>query len=260
METAMDFEENTQTGQPLGRTGKRRRGSRMRQLSTGMLALVLVGSAVWRGAHAQSQIGPPPMPLAYEFIASPNFGERPANTPVNFMVLHSTVEPTTEGTIGIFLRPASQVSAHFVVGKDGRVVQMVPIEKRAWHAGVSTWDGVKDLNNVSVGIEMVNLNDGKDPYTEPQIQAVAGIIRFVRSRYLIPDDHIVSHAQIAIPPGRKSDPLGFDFDRIKLLAHVQPALPTPTNAPRSQRRPGSRQPDRFFDKVTANSIHKPTAP
>ena len=230
MEVTTNFEESTQTALAVQQGGKWRI-RRARKLATGLLALVLVGSAVWRGAHAQSQIGPPPMPLAYEFIASPNFGERPANTPVNFMVLHSTVEPTTEGTIGIFLNPARQVSAHFVVGKDGRVVQMVPIEKRAWHAGVSTWDGVKDLNNVSVGIEMVNLNDGKDPYTEPQIQAVAGIIRFVRSRYLIPDDHIVSHAQIAIPPGRKSDPLGFDFDRIKLLARVQPAAPAPANTP-----------------------------
>ena len=204
---------------------ERRLTRRARSYTMGLLALTLVGGAIWRGAHAQSQIGPPPMPLAYEFIPSPNFGERPANTPVNFVVLHSTVEPTTEGTIGIFLSPARQVSAHFVVGKDGRIVQMVPIEKRAWHAGVSTWDGVKDLNNVSVGIEMVNLNDGKDPYTEPQIQAVAGIIRFVRSRYLIPDDHIVSHAQIALPAGRKSDPVGFDFDRIKTLAHILPAAP-----------------------------------
>lgn len=216
--------------QSAGRSGGAARGIRARKLALKLLSVAAVGGVFWRVAHAQSQIGPPPMPLAYEFVASPNFGERPANTPVNFIVLHSTVEPTTEGTMGIFLNPARQVSAHFVVGKDGRVVQMVPIEKRAWHAGVSTWDGVKDLNNVSVGIEMVNLNDGKDPYTEPQIQAVAGIIRFVRSRYLIPDDHIVSHAQIAIPPGRKSDPLGFDFERIKALAHVMPAPPAPAPA------------------------------
>lgn len=234
--TAGSMEPGTERNVPKNATKKgigRKRRSRNQILS--LLALAVVGGAIWRGAHAQSQIGPPPMPLAYEFIPSPNFGERPINSPVNFIVLHATVEPTTEGTIGIFLNPARQVSAHFVVGKDGRVVQMVPIEKRAWHAGVSTWDGVKDINNVSVGIEMVNLNDGKDPFTEPQIQAVAGIIRFVRSRYLVPDEHIVSHAQIALPPGRKSDPLGFDFERIKTLAHVLPApaaaTPPVTSAP-----------------------------
>ncbi len=174
------------------------------------------------------------MPLAYEFIASPNFGERPVNSPINTIVLHATVEPTTEGTIGIFLSPARQVSAHFVVGRDGRIVQMVPIEKRAWHAGVSTWDGMKDINNVSVGIEMVNLNDGKDPYPDAQYQAVAGIIRFVRSRYLVPDEHIVSHEQIALPQGRKSDPVGFDFARIRALAHMMPtppAVPAPLPVP-----------------------------
>lgn len=179
----------------------------------GLLGLVLL-------MRAQPKETPvtPPMPLAYEYIASPNFNERPANTPITAVVLHSTVEPTTEGTINIFLNPASQVSAHFVVGRDGRVVQMVPLEKRAWHAGVSTLDGQGDLNNYSVGIEMVNLNDGKDPYPDAQVQAVAGIIRFLRAHYTITDDHIVSHAQIALPAGRKTDPAGFDFTRIRQLA------------------------------------------
>ena len=206
-------------------TRRRRRTSRNKRNAAigGLLAVLIVAGAAWRGAHAQQPTAPP-MPLAYEFIPSPNFGERPANANINTIVLHATVEPTTEGTIGIFLNRARQVSAHFVVGRDGRVVQMVPLEKRAWHAGVSTWDGMKDINNVSVGIEMVNLNDGKDPYPDAQYQAVAGIIRFVRSRYAVPDNHIVSHEQIAIPHGRKNDPVGFDFDRIKALARVSPSL------------------------------------
>jgi len=194
------------------------------------LTALCIAGLLWRAAHAQPPLGPAPMPLAYEFIPSPNFGERPINSPINSIVLHATVIPTTEGTIQRFLDPVAQVSAHFVVGREGRIVQMVPIEKRAWHAGVSTWDGMKDMNNVSVGIEMVNLNDGKDPYPDAQVQAVAGIIRFVRSRYLVPDEHIVSHAQVAIPQGRKSDPLGFDFDRIKALARLTPPAPVPPAA------------------------------
>ena len=157
-------------------------------------------------------------PFAYAFVPSPNVDDRPPGAEVNCVVLHATVEPTTEGTVKIFLDPARKVSAHFVVGKDGRVVQMVPVEKRAWHAGVSEWDKAPHVNDYSVGIEIVNLNDGRDPYPDAQLQAVAGIIRLLRSRYPIPDSRIVSHADIALPTGRKSDPKGLDFDLIRTMA------------------------------------------
>jgi N-acetyl-anhydromuramyl-L-alanine amidase AmpD len=161
-----------------------------------------------------------PMPLAYAYVPSPNCDERPATAVINTIVLHATVEATTEGTMGIFLDPAKKVSSHFVVGKDGRVVQMVPVEKRAWHAGVSELNGIERVNDFSIGIEMVNLNNGRDPYPRAQLDAVAGLIRFIRSRYPIADDHIVSHAQIALPPGRKSDPAGFEFEKITALARL----------------------------------------
>jgi N-acetylmuramoyl-L-alanine amidase len=163
-------------------------------------------------------LGQPMMPLPYAFVPSPNCDERPPGSAVNCIVLHATVEPSTAGTERIFLTPSRAVSAHFVVGKDGRVVQMVPVERRAWHAGTSVLEGVPSVNDFSVGIEMVNLNDGRDPYPDAQMQAVAGIIRFLRSRYDIPDSRIVSHAQIAQPQGRKTDPAGFDFDRIRRMA------------------------------------------
>lgn len=221
----------------------RRTASRSRrQLGPGMLilgfaALMLV--LTWRHFAMAQENPPPPLPLAYAFVPSPNCDDRPPGTTISCIVLHATVEPTTEGTMGIFLNPARKVSAHFVVGRDGRVVQMVPIEKRAWHAGTSVLDGVPKVNDYSVGIEMVNLNDGKDPYPEAQMQAVAGLIRFIRSRYPITDAHIVSHAQIALPAGRKSDPAGFDFDRIRALARVgapdmppaPPAQPDPNAKP-----------------------------
>lgn len=182
-----------------------------------ILALLVIRETI---ALAHIQVGGP-MPLAYAYTASPNFDETSSNQ-VTCIVLHATVEPTTEGTMGIFLNPAKKVSAHFIVGKDGRVVQMVPIEKRAWHAGNSILDGVPSVNNYSVGIEMVNLNDGLDPYSQAQMEAVAGLIRFIRSRYSIPDNRIVSHAQIALPAGRKSDPAGFDFDKIRAMARIGP--------------------------------------
>ena len=160
----------------------------------------------------------PPLPLAYHFIASPNFDDRPSGGTVSCIVLHSTVVPTTEDTVKIFLDPKRQVSAHFVVGKNGQVIQMVPVEKRAWHAGESVLEGKPRVNEYSVGIEMVNLNDGIDPYSDAQMYAVAGIVRLLRSRYVIPDSRIVSHEKIALPAGRKSDPLNFDFSRLFQLA------------------------------------------
>ncbi len=181
----------------------------------------------------------PPMPLAYAYVPSPNCDDRPASAEITCIVIHSTVEPTTEGTEGIFLNAAKKVSAHFVVGKDGRVVQMVPVEKRAWHAGKSMLDGVSDVNSYSIGIEMVNLNDGVDPYPPAQVEAVAGLIRLIRSRYNVPDNRVVSHAQIAQPAGRKSDPVGFDFEALLKLARTPEtstsvptgSRPTPTTVP-----------------------------
>jgi len=197
-------------------------GSRTLWLRGFIIVSVLSILAVRVLRHSRAQSMALTLMPGAEYIASPNCDDRSGNAPVSCIVLHATVEPTTEGTERIFLDRARKVSAHFVVGKDGKIVQMVPLEKRAWHAGTSVFDGVKRVNDYSVGIEIVNFNDGQDPYTEPQYRAVADIIRFVRTRYDVPDARIVSHAQIALPPGRKSDPVGLDFDRVRALAK-QPA-------------------------------------
>ncbi|BDI28703.1 hypothetical protein CCAX7_007540 [Capsulimonas corticalis] len=152
------------------------------------------------------------------FVPSPNVSPRPFWANVDCVVVHSTAGSTRESAVAIFRSPKSGVSAHFVVGKNGSVVQMVPIEMQAWHAGASSLDGAPGVNAYSVGIEMVNLNDGEDPYPDAQYKAVARIIRRLRTVCDIPDSRIVSHAQIALPQGRKSDPLGFDFARLKRLA------------------------------------------
>jgi N-acetyl-anhydromuramyl-L-alanine amidase AmpD len=155
--------------------------------------------------------------VGYKVAESPNYSDRPLFSNVDCIVLHSTAQDSLQDTVTYFENPDSQVSAHFVVDKDGTVVQMVPLTKRAWHAGVSVLDGVPGVNDYSIGIEMVNRNDGKDPYTDAQYHAVAEIIRRCREHYRIPDSRIVSHAEIALPPGRKSDPLGFDFSRLRKL-------------------------------------------
>jgi N-acetylmuramoyl-L-alanine amidase len=159
-----------------------------------------------------------PRMASVDYIPSPNQGVRPPDATVTAIVVHATVTPTREATVNWFLNQASQVSAHYVVGRDGHIVQMVDDTGRAWHAGVSELEGVKNVNNFSVGIEIVNLNDGKDPYTDAQYEAVAAIIRHVRDQYPVPDSRIVSHEFVARPKGRKNDPKGFDFPRLLRLS------------------------------------------
>ncbi|MFZ4507894.1 MAG: N-acetylmuramoyl-L-alanine amidase [Fimbriimonas sp.] len=150
------------------------------------------------------------------WIQSPNFGRRPEGTVVDTIVLHHTVIDTLETTTKAFLRESSQVSAHYTVGRDGSIVQHVSSFDRAWHAGVSVdYRGKENLNHYSVGIEMVNLGDGKDPWPEAQVRAVACLIFSLKQRF--PIVQITSHEFIARPIGRKNDPLGFPWEKLKWL-------------------------------------------
>jgi N-acetyl-anhydromuramyl-L-alanine amidase AmpD len=101
------------------------------------------------------------------------------------------------------------VSAHYVVGKDGEVVKMVPLSEAAWHAGRSRHPvGGGAVNLRSVGIELVNRNDGKDPYPAAQIDALTELIGELRKA--LPIRYLYSHARVAVPKGRKTDPVGLD--------------------------------------------------
>ncbi|MBC7808390.1 MAG: N-acetylmuramoyl-L-alanine amidase [Akkermansiaceae bacterium] len=155
----------------------------------------------------------------YVAIHSPNHNSRPFFSAVDCVVLHATVTETADDAVRIFLNRRSKVSAHFVVARDGRVIQMVPLGKRAWHGGTSRLGRRANVNDFSVGIEIVNRNDGSQPYTDRQYKAVAAIIRRLRTEqhYRIPPERIVSHRAIALPEGRKSDPRGFDFFRLRRL-------------------------------------------
>ncbi|MBS2038425.1 N-acetylmuramoyl-L-alanine amidase [bacterium] len=153
-----------------------------------------------------------------KFVPSPNWGVRSLGDRIDTLVVHSTVINTLEGTERAFFDDKERrVSAHYVVDRDGTTVQMVDERRTAWHAGVSELDGRTGVNDFSVGIELVNLNDGKDPYPEAQYQAVARILKDLRTRWDIPDEHVVSHAAIARPLGRKSDPVGFDFEKLRRM-------------------------------------------
>lgn len=142
---------------------------------------------------------------------SPNHNQRPVQPP-DMIVLHATVIGL-DATLSGFQRTSSGVSSHYVVGKDGSVFQMVRERDRAWHAGESFWKGRHDINDYSIGIEMVNRNDGLDPWPDEQVNAVLNLCRYLVEKYGIGRDNVVTHEWIAGYAGRgKTDPRGFPMD------------------------------------------------
>ncbi|WP_084397909.1 N-acetylmuramoyl-L-alanine amidase [Henriciella aquimarina] len=149
---------------------------------------------------------------------SPNFNER--RFPLDMLVLHYTGMETGAAALERMCDPAASVSAHYMVWESGEIVQLVEEDKRAWHAGVSRWQGDEDLNSRSIGIEIVNgghdwpLEDGRlPPYPEAQVQAVIALCKDILGRWDIPQTRIVGHSDIA--PARKQDP-GEHFPWVKL--------------------------------------------
>jgi N-acetylmuramoyl-L-alanine amidase len=130
--------------------------------------------------------------------ASPNFDARRPN----LVVLHHTSNGSLEKALATLTDPARKVSAHYLVGRDGRIVRLVEEKERAWHAGESWWGGNTDVNSVSIGIELDN--DGFEPFAEAQIDALLGLLADILRRHGIPGANVVGHADIA--PGRKQDP------------------------------------------------------
>jgi len=140
---------------------------------------------------------------------SPNFNDRKA--PVDMLVLHYTGMESGEAALERMLDVDAEVSAHYMVWEDGRVSQLVDEAKRAWHAGIGSWQGDTDLNSCSVGIEIVNgghnvpLADGRlPPYPEAQIEAVIALSRTIVRQHNVAPSRIVGHSDIA--PARKEDP------------------------------------------------------
>ena len=142
---------------------------------------------------------------------SPNFGPRRGGVAPDMVVLHYTGMDTAEAAIARLADPASEVSAHYLVDLDGRVVRMVGEEMRAWHAGSASWGGVADINSRSIGIEIANPGRelGYPPFPEPQIAALEALLGDVLARHAIAPERVLGHACVA--PGRKGDP-GEKFD------------------------------------------------
>ncbi len=126
--------------------------------------------------------------------------------PVDILVLHYTGMKTADEALARLTDPEAKVSAHYTVGRDGRVFRHVPEERRAWHAGVSWWSGERNVNARSIGIEIVNPGHefGYVPFTDEQIAAVVELSKGILSRHPIPPGRVVGHSDVA--PARKEDP------------------------------------------------------
>ena len=159
---------------------------------------------------------------------SPNHNDRDPAKPVDVLLLHYTGMLSGEGAVRWLCNPASQVSSHYVVHEDGRVVQLVEEARRAWHAGRGSWFEETDLNTRSVGIEIVNPghNFGYRPFPDVQIAAVIALSRAILGRHPIPPERVLAHSDIA--PLRKEDPgelFPWDVLHAAGIGHWVPPVP-----------------------------------
>jgi N-acetylmuramoyl-L-alanine amidase len=168
--------------------------------SRAKLAPMVVASCLAAGCAA------PPVPwqsspLASMHVASPNANQRRPT----LIVLHHTGEDSFVHALATLTDPRSEVSAHYLISRDGRVAQLVDERQRAWHAGVGRWGPISDVNSASIGIELDN--DGKSPFSDPQITSLIALLHDLIGRYHIDARNVIGHADIT--PHRKDDPSVF---------------------------------------------------
>lgn len=169
--------------------------------------------------------------LVAEVIPSGNINDRKSNLTPAILVLHYTGLPTFARSLDILSDPRCEVSCHYVIDLDGRIVQMVPEAMRAWHAGVSSWHGETDINSKSIGIEIQNVGHdaGYPDFPDIQMVAVERLSADIIARHAITPGDVVAHSDIA--PGRKIDPgEKFDWRRLSLLGLCDWVEPEPPDA------------------------------
>jgi len=161
---------------------------------------------------------------ADRLLLSPNRGSR-GGAPIRLIVLHATADGGNEAGAEAWMRkPEAQASAHLHIRRDGSVTRLVEDADRAWHAGRSEWPGIGDVNSESLGWEIANRNDDREPYTEAQYRTVARLLGHYLPQGLGIGD-VVSHAQVA--PLRKTDPMGWDWPRMWRLVNDEPDVALP---------------------------------
>jgi len=141
-----------------------------------------------------------------EVKPSPNIGERSDGRRPDMILLHYTGTADADSALALLCTHGSNVSAHYFVFEDGRIIQMVPEGRRAWHAGKSEWAGETDINSCSIGIEIANPghDHGYPDFPPRQIAAVTALCRSIQTRNSIAPVRVLAHSDVA--PARKQDP------------------------------------------------------
>ena len=132
------------------------------------------------------------------WVGTTNFGLRKPD----FVIIHHTAQNSCEQTLKTFTLKRTQVSAHYLICKDGSVHHLLNDYLRAWHAGISSWGNNKDINSGSIGIELDN--NGYEPFTTAQINNLLILLDTLKRKYHIPTANFIGHADVA--PTRKNDP------------------------------------------------------
>jgi N-acetylmuramoyl-L-alanine amidase len=149
-------------------------------------------------------------PVPSNWVGTVNFNLRKPN----YVIIHFTAQDSAAQTLKTFTIVKTQVSAHYVIGRNGEVYHMLNDYLRAWHAGLSKWGSVTDMNSSSIGIELDN--NGSEPFKPAQINSLLALLAHLKKAYNIPAANFIGHQDIA--PGRKPDP-GPYFPWKTLAAH-----------------------------------------
>lgn len=162
------------------------------------------------------------VPAHWQQAPSPNHSARRA--PVSAIVLHADASSRVESSLDWIRRAESKVSYHVLIGRNGKVFHVVNPDRKAWHAGVSSMDGVANVNEFAIGVCLSNRNDGNEAYPITQLGAAADVCAVLCGVYGIPVDRITTHAAVATPAGRKTDPKGLDLVQFQAMVASRLAM------------------------------------
>lgn len=143
---------------------------------------------------------------------SANFNDRPAGAKIDYIILHYTDMESMQASLNRLCDPVYEVSSHYAIDEDGTIYQLVDDDKRAWHAGKSSWMGVENLNHYSIGIELQNKGyhcgyavTGVWPeFPDTQLHSLKELLKFLMQKYAINPQHVLGHQDIC--PNTKIDP------------------------------------------------------
>ena len=149
---------------------------------------------------------------------SPNFDERPKGVKINSIIIHYTGMKTFDDAFKRLCDKSSKVSSHYLIGRDGRIINLVDEKNRAWHAGVSHWKGIDNLNDISIGIELENPGHefGYISFSKKQMSSLVLLCKKIKNKYNIKADWVLGHSDVS--PNRKLDPgEKFNWNLIKRI-------------------------------------------